>query len=220
MIKKKITYHIQPISNNSDKVEISDLCVHIQKTTEQQIYLIHKALIQQLNEYRIRNANTKTRTEVKGGGAKPWKQKGTGRARAGSTRSPLWKGGGVIFGPKYKIYKSKINKKEKHLAIKTLIYNKFKKTIVINPILEKLEKPSTKLALQELQNYSNHTYNCYIKTLLIIAEHNPLIYLSVRNLPNLELTTIDNLNILSLIQAEQILITSNALDKIYDRYND
>nr|YP_009391278.1 ribosomal protein L4 [Dipterocladia arabiensis]ARW59422.1 ribosomal protein L4 [Dipterocladia arabiensis] len=219
MIKKK-TYLITPITSNFDNSEIGNLCVTIHEKPEQQMYLIHRALIQQLNEYRTRNANTKTRAQVRGGGKKPWKQKGTGRARVGSTRSPLWKGGGVIFGPQNKIYKSKINKKEKNLAIKTLIYNKFKKTIIINQILDKLQKPSTKLAVKELKYSSNNIYNCYTKTLLIIAQNNPLIYLSLRNLPNLELITVNNLNILSLIQAEQILITSDALKKIYDKYND
>ena len=89
-------------------------------------YLIHKDFVRHSNAKRQRTVGTKTRSEVRGGGRKPWQQKGTGRARAGSNRSPLWKGGGVIFGPRPKIISLKLNKKERRLALQTLLYNKKK----------------------------------------------------------------------------------------------
>ena len=89
-------------------------------------YLLHKDLLRHLNSKRQATVSTKTRSEVRGGGRKPWQQKGTGRARAGSNRSPLWKGGGVIFGPKPKKVALKLNKKERRLALQTLLYNKKK----------------------------------------------------------------------------------------------
>nr|YP_009295287.1 50S ribosomal protein L4 [Dasya binghamiae]AOH77299.1 50S ribosomal protein L4 [Dasya binghamiae] len=218
MIKKKITYNIQSENYNNNIKNSQDLYLSIHEKTEQQMYIIHRALIQQLNEDRQGNANTKTRSEVRGGGKKPWKQKGTGRARAGSTRSPLWRGGGVIFGPKHKIYKNKINKKEKQLAIKTLIYNKFKNTIVTNNLFDQLNKPNTKLAQKELNNYGFNINNKNI--LIIIEKSDTLIYLSLRNLCNVELITSNNINVRSLIKADKILITLNALKQINDIYND
>ena len=87
-------------------------------------YLIHRDILRHQLSQKQGTVSTKTRSEVRGGGKKPWKQKGTGRARAGSSRSPLWKGGGVIFGPKPKTVNLKLNKKERALALQTLFYNK------------------------------------------------------------------------------------------------
>merc|ERR1711920_187815 len=94
-------------------------------------YLVHKDITRQLIKIKNSTSSTKTRSEVRGGGRKPWRQKGTGRARAGSNRSPLWRGGGSIFGPKPKIKKQKLNKKEYRLAIQTLLYNKKNSILVI-----------------------------------------------------------------------------------------
>jgi len=116
------------------------------------MYNIHRSAIKQLHEKRQGNANCKTRSEVRGGGKKPWKQKGTGRARAGSNRSPLWRGGGVIFGPQTKEYNKKINKKEKHLALCNLLYNKKDCTISFNSSTFELEQPKTKLFINKLKD--------------------------------------------------------------------
>jgi large subunit ribosomal protein L4 len=94
-------------------------------------YLLHKDLLRHYNSQRQGTVSTKTRSEVRGGGRKPWRQKGTGRARAGSNRSPLWKGGGVTFGPKPKTVSIKLNKKERRLALQTLLYNKKNAILVI-----------------------------------------------------------------------------------------
>ena len=95
-------------------------------------YLVHKDILRHQMSQKQGTVSTKTRKEVKGGGQKPWRQKGTGRARAGSNRSPLWKGGGVTFGPKPKKINLKLNKKEKKLALQTLLYNKRKNSWIIN----------------------------------------------------------------------------------------
>ena len=101
-------------------------------------YLLHKDLLRHYNLQRQGTVSTKTRSEVRGGGRKPWRQKGTGRARAGSNSSPLWKGGGVIFGPKPKKISLKLNKKERRFALQTLLYNK-KNNIIVIENLENLE---------------------------------------------------------------------------------
>lgn len=186
--------------------------------TNNNMYIVHKAIRSQLTEKRFGNANTKTKSEVRGGGKKPWKQKGTGRARAGSTRSPLWKNGGIIFGPKTKKYTIKINKKEKILAIKTLIYNKYSQTILIDNISNTLKEPKTKIILEKFTEYgiSKKIYNK--KILLIVDNITKNLYLSLRNKTNIELITAYNLNSLSLVKAEKILITKEALIIINNIY--
>lgn len=191
----------------------------LNKEKEKQMYLVHRAVAQHFNISRKGNANTKTRSEVRGGGKKPWKQKGTGRARAGSIRSPLWKGGGVIFGPKSKNYVSKINKKEKKLAIKTLIYNKSNHTIIFDKITEKIEKPNTKLFLKKLNDFNINVKVDQSKFLIIIENYNKNLYLSVRNLPNVKLINVENINILSLINANTIITTTKAINLINKKYN-
>jgi len=219
MIQKNITYSIQSTDNNANLSKTINLLIN--DNTDKQMYIVHRALKQHLNNKRQGSAHTKTRSEVRGGGKKPWKQKGTGRARAGSTRSPLWKGGGVIFGPRTRVYTKKINKKERKLAIKTLIYNKFKNTIIINNFFNKITQPSTRLAFNLLGKLGIEMQkNNKSKVLLIVKDKNSNLYLSVRNLDNLELITANNLNVLSLIKADQILITLEALntiEKIYDK---
>ncbi len=205
---KKLEYQVV---NDNNKKEYLELKVTDDKSD--QMYLIHKALKHQLTNNRIRKANTKTKSEVRGGGKKPWKQKGTGRARAGSNKSPLWRGGGVIFGPKTKIYNSKINKKERRLAINNLIFNKFKNTIIVDNLLEKIDKPSTKRAIEILAEAGINLKNNK-KILINIDKKNENICLSFRNLKKVEVSEIHNINIISLLKADTILITSKALSKL------
>merc|ERR1739838_810405 len=114
-------------------------------------------------------AATKTRSEIRGGGKKPWQQKGTGRARAGSNRSPLWKGGGVIFGPKSKITNLKLNKKERNLALQTLLYNKRNNISVIGELESLITEPKTKVFCDICKNYN---LNINQKILLIVSKKN------------------------------------------------
>nr|YP_010903113.1 ribosomal protein L4 [Hypnea pseudomusciformis]WCH55167.1 ribosomal protein L4 [Hypnea pseudomusciformis]WCH55566.1 ribosomal protein L4 [Hypnea pseudomusciformis]WCH56760.1 ribosomal protein L4 [Hypnea pseudomusciformis] len=211
MIQKEIKYNL----HNTNKSEILKLNINEYKG----IYLIHRALIQQLNNKRQGTANTKTRSEVRGGGKKPWKQKGTGRARAGSTRSPLWTGGGTIFGPKYKKYNIKINKKEKNLALNSVLYNKIKDTLVITDFGHNLNNPSTKLLLQEINQLGLNS-NKPNKLLIIVNKKQKNLYLSTRNLKNIELISVYQLNLFALLKAHKIIITISALNHLNKAYND
>nr|YP_010850468.1 ribosomal protein L4 [Lophurella caespitosa]WGH13172.1 ribosomal protein L4 [Lophurella caespitosa] len=209
-IKKELIYKFLSITKETCSQNIE---LKVSNENEKQMYLIHRALKQQLTNNRVRNAHSKTRSEVRGGGRKPWKQKGTGRARAGSSRSPLWKGGGIIFGPKQKIYKSKINKKEKRLAINTIIANKFNQTIIINNILNDLVTPNTQAAISELNKLGikiKKTQNI----LLIVDKKTTILHLSFRNIQNLELIEVHSMNTLSLLKADIIMITNSALKNI------
>nr|YP_010851260.1 ribosomal protein L4 [Aphanocladia delicatula]WGH14162.1 ribosomal protein L4 [Aphanocladia delicatula] len=209
-ITKKLTYKLLSTTQETRSHNIE---LKISNENDKQMYLIHRALKQQLTNNRKRNAHSKTRSEVRGGGRKPWKQKGTGRARAGSSRSPLWKGGGVIFGPRKKLYTSKINKKEKRLAINTIIANKFNNTIVIDNILNNVVKPKTKTAIAEI-NKLGITINKTQNILLIVNNKTTLLHLSLRNIQNLELIEVRSMNVLSLLKADIIVITYSALNNI------
>nr|UAD84206.1 ribosomal protein L4 [Gracilaria changii] len=216
--KKKLVYSIissKDINETYDQEMIIKLC----KQDNNNIHVLHRALIQQLINNRPNNANTKTRSEVRGGGKKPWKQKGTGRARAGSNRSPLWRGGGVIFGPRTKIHKNKINKKEKRLALRILIDNKFKNTIITEDFINQLNKPNTKIIIDTLKKYKLDT-NKKNNILIIVSKKTHNLYLSTRNLKNVELLNANHLNIISLLKANKIIINKDALNIINRIYNE
>ena len=215
---QKLTYSVIDITDLENK-HLHNINLKMSDNIQQNMYIIHRVIQQQLTLKRLGNANTKTRSEVRGGGRKPWKQKGTGRARAGSIRSPLWKGGGVIFGPKTKQYNYKINKKEKQLAIRILLHNKHANTIVTNKLLDQITKPKTKTIIEILHNLGLQT-NKKQKILIITNKKTPELYLSIRNLPNIDIIAADNLNSLSLIKADKILLTIDSLKKIEDIYND
>ena len=180
-------------------------------------YLIHKDILRQQVQQKHITASTKNRSQVRGGGCKPWKQKGTGRARAGSNRSPLWKGGGVIFGPKPKVIKFKLNKKERKLALQTLLYNRRNNILIINNLEDKITNSKTKLLIGLLEN-------CKIeldkKILLIISKKTIPLKLSVRNIKNLQIISASSLNTLSLLKAEQILMTPLAINDIKETFCD
>ena len=215
---KKITYSI--IDQLDDKyLNSTNLYIKINDNHDTRMYIIHRVIKEQLNNRRYGNANTKTRSEVRGGGKKPWKQKGTGRARAGSTRSPLWRGGGIIFGPKTKKYNSKINKKEKQLAIKTLLYNKYQYTIVVNNLFINIDKPNTKILLNTLQKLGLYSSKKE-KILIVVHKKNQNLYLSIRNIYNIEIIEVQNLNSLSIIKADKIILTNEALSIINQLYYD
>ena len=191
--------------------------IKLKIATINSMYIIHSALVKQLATKRQGTAHSKTRSEVRGGGRKPWKQKGTGKARAGSIRSPLWKGGGVTFGPRTRNYISKINAKEKKLAIRTLLYNKAPHILVISNEEIFLAKPSTQLLLDKIQNLN---LDLNKRILIIVDNKDKTLYLSHRNLQNIDIIQANQINIIALLNAEQILITSTSLKKIEEVYND
>ena len=180
-------------------------------------YLIHKAFVQHLNAKRQRTVATKTRSEVRGGGRKPWQQKGTGRARAGSNRSPLWKGGGVIFGPKPKSVSLKLNKKERRLALQTLLYNKKNNISVIENLENELLETKTKKFLKICDNCN---INLNQKILVVVSKKTIALKLSLQNLKNVELILASNLNTFSLLKARQIILTPLAINDIKEIYCD
>ena len=181
------------------------------------IGLIHRVYVTQLKNSRSYNAFTKTKSEVRGGGRKPWKQKGTGRARAGSLRSPLFVGGGVSFGPKPRTVIKKVNKKEKRLAIMSALYLKKKNFVYINEndFSQKLKNIKTKTVL-DIFNQLGIASNK--KILFIVTKTNVSWYknlwLSTRNLKNIELTTSSSLNLKQLLNTNQIILSEEALSLI------
>ncbi len=177
--------------------------------------IVHRALIRQLNNQRQGNACTKTRAEVRGGGRKPWKQKGTGRARAGSIRSPLWRGGGVIFGPKPRDFDIKMNRKERRLALCTAFVGRSADLIVVEEFSTQLVKPRTKDLVEALNRWG---INSRQKTLLITDKKYENIELSARNVRNVVLITADQLNIFDIVNAHKLVVTAPALDKIHSVY--
>jgi len=180
-------------------------------------YLLHKDLLRHYNSQRQGTISTKTRSEVRGGGRKPWRQKGTGRARAGSNRSPLWKGGGVIFGPKPKTISFKLNKKERRLALQTLFYNKKNSILVIEDLEIELIESKTK---EFLKICANCNVNLEQKVLLIVSKKTIPLKLATQNIQNVELILASNLNTFSLLTAKQIIITPLGLNDIKEIYCD
>ena len=206
-----IEYQIQSSKELSNKPILMQLRIN----ELNQMYIVHKSIVQQLHEHRQGNANCKTRSDVKGSGKKPWKQKGTGRARAGSIRSPLWRGGGVIFGPKTKKYHKKINQKEKQLAIRTLLYNKHNFTFAIDQKFLQFDKPKTQTFLQRIQKLG---LDLNQKLLIIMCKKYKNTYLSTRNLTNVEIIAANQLNPLSIIKAKYLLIEIDAIKILQDIY--
>ena len=178
-------------------------------------YVIHKDVLRQQISQKQGTVSTKTRSEVRGGGRKPWQQKGSGRARAGSNRSPLWRGGGVIFGPKPRNLTVKLNKKERNLALQTLLYNNRKNTIIVPE--NSFEVNKTKQIVQIIKNCKVPTTT---KTLIVVAKKTKSLFLSTRNIKNVELILSSNLNTLSLLKAEHIIITSSGLTNIKETFCD
>jgi large subunit ribosomal protein L4 len=180
-------------------------------------YLIHRDILRHQLSQRQGTVSTKTRSEVRGGGKKPWQQKGTGRARAGSSRSPLWRGGGVTFGPKPKTTSLKLNKKERNLALQTLLYNKRNNISVVGELESLINEPKTKVFCDLCKIYN---LNLDQKILLVVSKKTPSLKLSTQNLKTVELISASNLNSLSLLRAKQILLTPLAVNDIKEIYCD
>lgn len=180
-------------------------------------YLLHKDLLRHFSSQKQGTVSTKTRSEVRGGGRKPWRQKGTGRARAGSNRSPLWKGGGVIFGPKPNKVFFKLNKKERRLALQTLLYNKKNNILIIENLESEITEPKTKTFLKVCQDCM---INLDQKVLVIVSKKTTPLKLATKNLKNVELISASNLNTFSLLKAKQIILTPLAINYIKEIYCD
>ena len=175
---------------------------------------MHLALRRQLNNARQVSANTKTRAEVSGGGKKPWKQKGTGRARAGSLRSPLFAGGGVIFGPKPRSYAFNMPQKARQLALRSALSAKESQIVVVKDF-STIAEPKTKLMVSALKSL-----NVSGKVLVIAdtkSEENRNLELSARNIPSVRLLLPSNLNVKDLLEADFVVMTESAVNEITKR---
>ena len=213
-IQKFITYTPLDI-NGKQLTESHELKLNVLENSGN--YLLHKDLLRHSSSKNQGTVSTKTRSEVRGGGRKPWRQKGTGRARAGSNRSPLWKGGGVIFGPKPKRIVLKSNKKERRLALQTLLYNKKNNIVLIENLENAINEPKTK-------NFLKICQDCDVKLnqkiLVIVSKKTDALRLSIQNIENVELISASNLNTLSLLKAKQIILTPLAINDIKEIYCD
>ena len=181
---------------------------------EPNIHVMHLALRRQLNNARQGSACAKTRAEVSGGGKKPWKQKGTGRARAGSLRSPLFAGGGVIFGPKPRSYAFNMPQKARQLALKSALSARTEQMIVVKDF-STITEPKTKLMVNALKSL-----NISGKTLIVAdvkADENKNLELSARNIPSVKVILPSNLNVKDLLEADFVLITESAVNDITEK---
>ena len=170
--------------------------------------LIHQAVVSYMAGSRQGTSKQKTRSEVRGGGKKPYAQKGTGRARAGTIRSPLWRGGGVTFAATPRDYSKKINKKMYKAAIRSIFSELLRQNRLVaieNPVLE---KPKTKATYDFLKEFS------LSKVLIITDELDVNFYLSTRNIPNVEAITVREINPVSLLKAHKVAVTAEAFKKI------
>ena len=177
--------------------------------TEVNEIVLSTALKNQLSSLRQGTAKTKGRSEVSGGGRKPWRQKGTGRARQGSIRSPQWVGGGTVFGPTPRSYDKKMNKKEREIAIKSALSDKFqnKELIVVDNI--KVESNKTK----EILGYLN-TLKADAKTLIVTNTEDDKLLLATRNLENVLTINPANINVLAVVNANSLVIDVDSVKKI------
>jgi large subunit ribosomal protein L4 len=177
--------------------------------------LVHRAVVRQLANARQGTASTLTRAEVAGGGRKPYKQKGTGRARQGSIRTPLRPGGGVVFGPKPRSYTLAMNRKERRLALRTALMSRITDITVVKGFGAGLETPKTKEITAALQRFG---IDAGAKVLLVLDGASEAVRRSVRNLEKVKLIAADQLNVFDLLHANNLVVSEEALAKIQEVY--
>ena len=175
-------------------------------------HLVHLAVVQHLANKRQGTQKAKTRAEVSGGGRKPWRQKGTGHARQGSTRSPQWTHGGVVFAPTPRDYSFKLNKKEKRIALKSALTSKVQdgKVMVLEEL--KLDEIKTKKFQEVLTNLNAK------KALVVIKENDKNIVLSARNIPDAQTIVADSINVYDIMKAGTVVLTKDSVAKIEEVY--
>jgi large subunit ribosomal protein L4 len=178
---------------------------------EPNVHVLHSAVLLQQASERRGTHKTKGRSEVRGGGRKPWKQKGTGRARQGSIRAPQWVGGGTVFGPTPRSYSFKLPKKVRRLAIKSALSSKVIDNEII--VLDQLAfaQPKTKEFVAILNNLKVAN-----KALIVTANYEDNVALSARNLPNVKFVAADGINVLDVMKYDQLIITKEAVEKVQE----
>lgn len=191
-----------------DKIELNDSIFGVEINE----HLVHMAVLQQLANKRQGTQKAKTRSEVRGGGRKPWRQKGTGHARQGSTRSPQWTGGGVVFAPTPRDYSFKLNKKEKRAALKSaltsrVVENKF---VVVDEL--KLDEIKTKKFVEVLKNLNVE------KALVILNDMDEKVIASAANIPTVKTTQTNELNVFDVLKHDTVVVTKAAVATIEEVY--
>ncbi len=188
-----------------EKIELNDAVFGIEPNQN----AIYDAVVMQRASLRQGTHATKGRSQVSGGGRKPWRQKGTGRARQGSIRSPQWRGGGIVFGPTPRSYSYKINKKVRKLALKSVIAEKFQSGDLIVVDNFDLKAPKTKEMVSFFENIKVDR-----KPLLATKEYDENVFLSTRNIPGALNLDVDGLNVLDIVNAHKLVLTKDAVAKI------
>ncbi|MGN0471491.1 MAG: 50S ribosomal protein L4 [Lachnospiraceae bacterium] len=192
-----------------EKIDLSDAVFGVEVNE----HLVHLAVVQQLANNRQGTQKAKTRSEVSGGGRKPWRQKGTGHARQGSTRSPQWTGGGMVFAPVPRDYSFKMNKKEKRAALKSALTNKVndQKLVVLDEL--KFSEIKTKNFEKVLDNLKIEN-----KVLVVINENDQNVVLSARNIQNVQTALPGTINVYDIMKAGTLILTKDAVKTIEEVY--
>ena len=191
-----------------DKIELNDSIFGVEINE----HLVHMAVLQQLANKRQGTQKAKTRSEVRGGGRKPWRQKGTGHARQGSTRSPQWTGGGVVFAPTPRDYSFKLNKKEKRAALKSALTSRVveKKFVVVDEL--KLDEIKTKKFVEVLKNLNVE------KALVVLNDMDEKVIASAANIPTVKTTQTNELNVFDVLKYDTVVVTKAAVATIEEVY--
>lgn len=189
-------------------IELNDSIFAVEVNT----HVMHQAVVQYLANKRQGTQSALTRAEVRGGGRKPWRQKGTGRARQGSTRSPQWTGGGVVFAPKPRDYSFKLNKKVKRLALKSALTTKVNdgKFVVVDEI--NLPEMKTKEMVQVLNNLNVN------KSLVVLEDANEKAVVAARNIPTVKTASVSTINVYDILKYDSVVVTKAAVEKIEEVY--
>lgn len=174
--------------------------------------LMQMAVVRQLNNARLGTACTKTRSEISGGGRKPWKQKGTGRARAGSNRSPVWRGGGTVFGPKPRSFVTSLNRKMSSGALASALSSAKEQTLVVADQQLGLSKTKEFKAFVDKLGFG-------AQKVLIVAEYSEALFRATKNLANVSVVNPKNLGVVDVLKHDQLLVSSSALQVLEGRFN-
>ena len=190
------------------KIDLSDAVFGVEVNE----HLVHMAVVNQLANNRQGTQSAKTRSEVSGGGRKPWRQKGTGHARQGSTRAPQWTGGGIVFAPKPRDYSFKMNKKEKRIALLSALSSKVAESKIVVLDEFKLDEIKTKKFVEVMNNLK-------VENALVVLEgENKNVVLSGRNIPSVKVTATNEINTYDVLKYETLVVTKAAVEKLEEVY--
>ncbi|HQA60803.1 MAG: 50S ribosomal protein L4 [Tepidanaerobacteraceae bacterium] len=204
---KVALYNIQ--GDKVGEIELSDEVFGVEIRPD----IMHRAVLSYLANQRLGTASTLTRAEVSGGGRKPWRQKGTGRARHGSIRSPIWRKGGIVFGPKPRSFSMKMPKKLKRFALKSALSAKTKENELILLDSLTMEAPKTKQMVSILSNLKVDK-----KSLIVIADKDENVVKSARNIPGVKTTYVNTLNVYDILNHDYLIMTQEAAKRVEEVY--